>query len=734
MTRRTYVWVYDLAGDQVGVIGRDFLDIYTDVTLDQAERLIFELPIDHNKAYLIEPDIELRHRGRKYIVAVVAPRRAGSSLALRVEAVAAWYRLGENDYDGRCIVDAQGPAKGGDTILDGSGWTVDHARSVTEGTFSMDAEGSLLALCRRWAKITGTFVEFDTLANTVAWVATRGVNRGVAFRVGRNLIGVRRRQTAPAVTQLVPLGRDDLTVAGVNGGLDYVEDFSYYTARGLTTEQARARFTKRRVWRDTAFVAELDLLAAAEARLVTVSQAGDEVELDVVDISEITALSEIVDPADTVTAQDPALAGEWTATVTRVERHDLQPWRNRIELSTSPQLITDADVVIGGAGQSTWEQFLGPVTGSYEIRNDAVWTVARIPLRFATAGPYHAALDLQVTGVGAGDCLVEVYDATDAVVIRSTSVAYTDGATSRLRMTWGVDDVVGVHDLRLRVTTTASGGASSTKGVNLVIEETDASWWVMARGAVRETPTADNSEVFEYTGTVQSFTVPDNVTELTIECKAAPGGAPVGVGTGGAGGQVTATLVVTPGAQLDIYVGGMGAGHPSGVGGWPNGGNAGPILAGTSGGGGGGASYVTPTGAGIASALIVAPGGGGTCESDGGIGGFFQGGTAATVDGLSLGGGGATQSAGGTPGGGDTGGQGNGGTGGSGGTLDNSGGGGGGGWHGGGGGGTTGASGGAGGGGGSGYAVGSALELLIEDGSNTGAHGRVVVSWATPDA
>lgn len=733
MPRREYVWVRDLAGVDAGVIGRDFLDLYTDVTLDESEQLYFELAANHPKAYLLAPDVELWHRGRSYFVAELEKVRRGPTIALRVEANSTWYRLGENDYDGRLVIDGDDPAGGGEEIVAGSAWTVDSGRSVRSGTFSMDAEGSLLALCRRWAKITGTFVEFDSISRQVAWTAARGADRGVAFRVGRNVTGARIRQRPPAVTQLVPYGRDDLTIAGVNAGSAYVEDLTYYTDQGLAIDVARTRFGKRRVWRDVSFVVDTDLLAAAQAKLVRESQEAEEVELDVVDISAISGVNEDIEVGDTATVQDPELGGEWATTVTRVRRHWLEPHRNKIELSTSPSLLSDPDSDTDGAGDSdAWEQYLGPVTSSFQIRNDGTYTVARVPVRFSLDGKANFHVDLWAVGVGAGTLIAEVYDSTtDEVQHHTMRAAYTNAADVHVSGSWAIEDATDAHDYRLRVTTLATGGASPSNGVDLTLEDLSgpASFWVLAQNGVRETPVPDNSETFTYTGAVQEFTVPDNVTEVSIEAYGAAGQGT----TPGAGGLVAATFAVIPGTVYDVYVGGMGglvAGLGDGVGGWPNGGSA--ISSGHTGGEGGGSTDVRPDGGAFASALVVAGGGGGGGETDpfGGPGGFTAGGNGS-------GGTGASQSAGGI-GGSGPGGSGANGAANQGGnaagfsSFDSCGGGGGGGWYGGGGGSNTGLGfNDSGGGGGSGHLASGAYDISTQDGANTG-HGYVIFSWVDP--
>lgn len=138
-----------------------------------------------------------------------------------------------------------------------------------------------------------------------------------------------------------------------------------------------------------------------------------------------------------------------------------------------------------------------------------------------------------------------------------------------------------------------------------------------------------DTETFSFTGAQQNFTVPAGVTSITVEAWGAEGGdgndeGGAGVpGAGANGGKVTATITVTPGETLAIFVGGQGAaattvGQDStgGTGGF-NGGAAGggdgdpPTSASGAGGGGGGASDVRRGGTALTDRVVVAGGGGG---------------------------------------------------------------------------------------------------------------------------
>lgn len=130
---------------------------------------------------------------------------------------------------------------------------------------------------------------------------------------------------------------------------------------------------------------------------------------------------------------------------------------------------------------------------------------------------------------------------------------------------------------------------------------------------------------FNYTGSVQTWTVPAVVTSITIDVQGAAGGDATAcyAMSGGYGARVTGSISVTPGQVLQIYVGGKGqdatnsgcSGGSPGAGGWNGGGDGGNNA--YPGAGGGGASDIRIAPYGLADRLVVAGGGGGA-----GIGSF----------------------------------------------------------------------------------------------------------------
>ena len=165
--------------------------------------------------------------------------------------------------------------------------------------------------------------------------------------------------------------------------------------------------------------------------------------------------------------------------------------------------------------------------------------------------------------------------------------------------------------------------------------------------AVGAAPAVADTETFSYTGAAQTWTVPAGVTSATFDLYGAQGGgldfpafAP------GLGGRATATIPVTPGASIEVNVGGQGGAGAGGFNGGGNGGTGNSF-------GGGGASDIRIGGTDLFDRVLVAGGGGaaggGFCGNlvSGGDGGGESGdaGLADTGEGC----GGSVAGGGGTP-------------------------------------------------------------------------------------
>lgn len=158
---------------------------------------------------------------------------------------------------------------------------------------------------------------------------------------------------------------------------------------------------------------------------------------------------------------------------------------------------------------------------------------------------------------------------------------------------------------------------------------------------------------FDYTGAIQTWTVPVGVTKIFIDVAGAQGGS-ASPYLGGKGGKVSCLLTVAAGDILQITVGGQSTNNIAVYGFGGNGGRS--TSFGTIARAGGGLSAIS-TGAPVtqANALVIAAGGGGTATNgyagNGGAGGGLNGISATSIyGGVNTRGGGASQIAGGVAG------------------------------------------------------------------------------------
>ena len=113
---------------------------------------------------------------------------------------------------------------------------------------------------------------------------------------------------------------------------------------------------------------------------------------------------------------------------------------------------------------------------------------------------------------------------------------------------------------------------------------------------------------YNYTGALQQFIVPNRVTAIQVNAIGAKGGTGVRGQVGGAGGNITTTLNVTPGQILYVVVGGSPGQSATAKYGFGGSGGAGTNYGGAGGGLSGVFTSVSPA---IANALVIAGGGGG---------------------------------------------------------------------------------------------------------------------------
>ncbi|MBK9300735.1 MAG: T9SS type A sorting domain-containing protein [Bacteroidetes bacterium] len=303
---------------------------------------------------------------------------------------------------------------------------------------------------------------------------------------------------------------------------------------------------------------------------------------------------------------------------------------------TTPGLQTgNGQVVI------TW---LGSVTCPSTPRVPVTVTVGTTPTITASASvnPVCSGTTTILTGGGAGIGGSYVWSGgvTDGVAftpLATTTYTVTGSNASGCTSTSTITVTVNVTPVPSPVTATpATLCLGETSDLNAIAVGNDINWYTVPSGgvaigtvpsgvnfpvtpAITTTYYAENagpggpggSQTFNYTGSIQTFTVPAGVTSITMEARGAQGGSinVNCVASGGLGARMIGDVAVTPGEVISVLVGQQG---------FTNGADA----------GGGGGSFVVRTGN---IPLVVAGGGGGASNNIGNCGVNLAGGPGLTT-------------------------------------------------------------------------------------------------------
>lgn len=284
--------------------------------------LEFSLPVQHPKAGAVVNEQPVELAGELYRIRRVTTERKNRAPSLAVYCEAKFYDLA---YAGQVPAREYLQTSAGQAIedaLEGTGWTVGAVNVTTRRTYNVE-ESSPLAMLRLIQQQHGGDLLFDGHAQTVSLVVQSGRDNGVAFLYGRSLSGSKRVvDTTSLVTRIIPRNADGVGIESVNGGVPWVEDFTF-------TDEVRSA-----VYDFAAGTSPFTMLAMAQATLAARCKPSYSYEFTVSDLSHKSGqLVDSFDVGDIVTVVDAELGIRETQRVLKVEHDVIRPWASKITLS-----------------------------------------------------------------------------------------------------------------------------------------------------------------------------------------------------------------------------------------------------------------------------------------------------------------------------------------------------------------------------------------------------------------
>lgn len=220
-------------------------------------------------------------------------------------------------------------------ILEGSDWRFEITKPVDgKKSFTSESEDSyniLLDLVSHW----GLEIQFDSQNKIVRVAEELGEDKGVYFTDELNLTAFNvESDTNDFATRLYPRGKDNLTIASVNGGKEYIEDFTYSTK------------VIPLIWTDERYEVPENLLEAGYEKLRELATPKNSYELEIVDLAKLNPEYDFLKYSigDTVTLLSSAKKMRLKHRIVELTEYPLEPALNKVTLANcvvTMQEVTD---------------------------------------------------------------------------------------------------------------------------------------------------------------------------------------------------------------------------------------------------------------------------------------------------------------------------------------------------------------------------------------------------------
>lgn len=294
------------------------------------QTLTFTIPQRHPSRPLVQVERVVEVAGELYRVRGVTSYRERGVPMAEVYCEAQFYDLGTaGQVEAREFSGVQ-PGTAIAYALAGTGWTIAGVNVTTTRSYALE-EGSPLAALRQIAKVHGGDLVFNNARRRVSLLTFSGHRRGLTFFYGHGATDAKRvEDTTTLVTRIYARNAEGLTIADVNGGLPYVEDFTW-------TDEVRVA-----VYDFAEGTNPYTMLAMARATLGRRARPKTSYEVQVVDLSAWSGQNvDRFGVGDEVHVVDTELGIDTTDRIVRLEYDLLRPWASKVVLSEKLRELGD---------------------------------------------------------------------------------------------------------------------------------------------------------------------------------------------------------------------------------------------------------------------------------------------------------------------------------------------------------------------------------------------------------
>lgn len=308
-------------------------DIIVTGEVNGADTLEFKLPFSDPKRAYLDNEKQVQIAEDIYRIRTVNDEKGsdGNSILTSVYAEAAFYDLTFSAEKQPREFNADLPTVPMAYALAGTGWEVGTVNVTTLRTWNCQ-EDNALAILRMVQNIHGGDLVFHSRDRRVDLLTFSGTDSGALFAYRKNLTGIKRVvDTRSLVTRLYAIGKDGMTFATINGGKEYVEDFTYSNEVRVSTLDC------------SSFTNPYQMLEFAKMRLAEYAKPRVSYVLSAMDLSVLTGYEhEKWELGDIVTVDDRDLNLTIKTRIIRRQYNLQEPWKTVLELSTKLRELGDS--------------------------------------------------------------------------------------------------------------------------------------------------------------------------------------------------------------------------------------------------------------------------------------------------------------------------------------------------------------------------------------------------------
>ena len=321
-----------------------------------------------------------------------------------------------------------------DTLDYGGTWTWALAADVTSDSELMNRKRTIdlrrvmaIDVIKSIADTWFLEVSYDTYNKVITFYKKRGEDKGVYFSSQLNLLKISLESDSyDFITELIPIGKDDLTVSSVNGGNVVVSNYQYSDK------------ILRQYWIDNRYTNPAHLLQDAIAKLEELSKPLRTYTIDITDLSDIYPIL-AYSIGDTVTIMDEELGIRDVQRIIKMTVFPYKPEQNRAELanrrdtfSEMQNKLLDTRDIVNNSYFQNGKIIFNEVTGLPEFQQTVTEDVNSLTVTVETLSQTVSEIDVSAYIVSLGNesqaiPVDENYKIVEDTIFGTTVYSYLGG-------------------------------------------------------------------------------------------------------------------------------------------------------------------------------------------------------------------------------------------------------------------------------------------------------------------